>query len=328
VRTFPLEPTHGDLSALAQRRRLEECIEARGWTPAGIFEDRARGARSESRALRTLLSELHQLDKLVVVSLDRLVRSTQRAVKVLDRLRQAEVDLVSLDEGLDTSAETGKTVGRVLESLGRREPPLRWRQASGWGGAFLRSGFDPRTVIDVGVAAGTPALYEAFPAAYLVLIEPLREFEDDLRALTSQRRGEYVLTAVGNREGTAAMNINPDLLMSSLLERPTASVPLQQREVPITTLDELSRRQGWKPPFGLKLDVEGYEHQVLEGAARLLADTQFVIAELSVTVRFEGAFECAQVIDLMRSYGFRAADVLDAGKSSLGTRVDVLFTSR
>src|SRR5262245_52875429 len=37
-------------------------------------------------------------------------------------------------------------------------------------------GFTPRTVIDVGVARGTDDLYEAFPDAKHLLIEPLGEF--------------------------------------------------------------------------------------------------------------------------------------------------------
>ena len=37
-----------------------------------------------------------------------------------------------------------------------------------------RLGLAPATVIDVGVADGTRALYDTFPAAHLLLIEPLR----------------------------------------------------------------------------------------------------------------------------------------------------------
>ena len=36
--------------------------------------------------------------------------------------------------------------------------------------------FIPGTVIDVGVAWGTPDLYEAFPASKFYLVEPLKEF--------------------------------------------------------------------------------------------------------------------------------------------------------
>lgn len=47
-------------------------------------------------------------------------------------------------------------------------------------------GFNPKTVIDVGVATGTPPLYEAFPDAYFVLFEPTAEFEPNLHQITQK----------------------------------------------------------------------------------------------------------------------------------------------
>src|SRR5450755_65676 len=46
-------------------------------------------------------------------------------------------------------------------------------------------GFTPKSVIDIGVAWGTPDLYEAFPASKFYLIEPLKEFEPELKRLTT-----------------------------------------------------------------------------------------------------------------------------------------------
>ena len=42
------------------------------------------------------------------------------------------------------------------------------------------NGFNPYTIIDVGVAKGTPDLYDVFPDSFFYLIEPLKEFESDL----------------------------------------------------------------------------------------------------------------------------------------------------
>jgi hypothetical protein len=49
-------------------------------------------------------------------------------------------------------------------------------------------GFQPATVIDVGAAEGTPPLYAVFPKAPHVLVEPLREFEPQLKELTDRSR--------------------------------------------------------------------------------------------------------------------------------------------
>jgi hypothetical protein len=56
-------------------------------------------------------------------------------------------------------------------------------------------GFQPETIIDVGVARGTIDIYDAYPDAYYVLIEPVEEFKPDLVDLLKRLKGEYHLCA-------------------------------------------------------------------------------------------------------------------------------------
>jgi hypothetical protein len=83
--------------------------------------------------------------------------------------------------------------------------------------------------------------------------------------------------------------------------------------------------RAWSGPFGLKVDAEGYEHVVVEGASQLLTQTEFVIAETSVSDRFEGGARVDEFIALMRDHGFAVADLLSAGSGRLGAQADVLF---
>src|SRR5262245_6732413 len=80
-------------------------------------------------------------------------------------------------------------------------------------GAFeqlKRMGFRPRTVIDVGVAWGTPDLYAEFPEAEILLIEPQAEFEPWLKKICAESKGHYVLAAAGGEPGTAIFNVHPE----------------------------------------------------------------------------------------------------------------------
>jgi FkbM family methyltransferase len=195
----------------------------------------------------------------------------------------------------------------------------RRRERSGWRPDWLRRpGFTPQTVIDVGAAVGTPELYEAFPEAHLVLIEPLHECRDELERMLSTRRGERFEVAVGSDEGIATLHVDPEAPWVSSILRPTrphdGSAPVD-RAVPITTLDRLVEEHAWTGPFGLKLDAEGFELEILKGATRLLADTQFVIAEVSVVARFEGGYTFAEFVALMDKRGFALCDVLDGWKA-------------
>jgi FkbM family methyltransferase len=198
------------------------------------------------------------------------------------------------------------------------------RRASGWQPANLRKNFSPATLIDVGAAHGTPTLYEAFPDAYHVLIDPLQEYETSLKSWVERGNAEYVLAAIGDREEVVTISMDPQQLWgSSLLEAVGASPESQKRQIQMTTLDSLLSQRRWTGPYGLKIDTEGFEHKVIEGAADLLEQTQFVIAEVSVTKRFEGSYSFAEFIALMDECNFTPCDVLDGLKQS--REGDVVF---
>jgi FkbM family methyltransferase len=207
------------------------------------------------------------------------------------------------------------------------------RRHSGWRPPNLRKpGFAPTTIVDVGVANGTPSLYAAFPDAYCVLIEPLREFEQRLLERTRDRPGELVQAAAGARSGTATIEVDLESPFFSSVHAPRWRPPLpaastELRQVPVVTLDGLWEDRGWTPPFGLKIDTEGHELEVLEGSTRLLGETEFVIAEVSVAERFEGSYSFAEFVRFMDEQGFRLYDILFGRKVARGETlyIDAMF---
>jgi FkbM family methyltransferase len=172
-------------------------------------------------------------------------------------------------------------------------------------------------VVDVGVGKGTPQLYEAFPNAYHVLVEPLSEHEPRLREILDSYEGKYILTAVGASEQEAVMNVEPRRIsMSSILERADSTstgFQAERRPVPMTTLDRLMEEHGLQPPFGLKIDAEGLEYEVIQGATAFLRETQFVVAEVSVAKRFEKSYSFREFAELMDRNGFYLWDIMHIG---------------
>jgi FkbM family methyltransferase len=190
----------------------------------------------------------------------------------------------------------------------------------GWAPENLRKpGFAPATVVDVGAGPGTPNLYAAYPDAFHVMVEPLQEFAERLDERLTRRRGERLAVAAGDRAGTVTLHVNTSRpAMSSVYEvegLPPSAGPWEDREVPITTLDDLLAERGWEPPFGLKIDTEGNEDRVIRGATRFLADTQFVIAEVWAAERFRGSYGFAGFVRLMDERGFRLCDVIHVQRS-------------
>ena len=184
----------------------------------------------------------------------------------------------------------------------------------------------PKTIFDVGVHKGTRGLYAAFPDAYYVLVEPLRENRKAIKQILHDHRGEHIEAAAGSQPGTATINVEPQQrARSSFLNRAatTASGDVTEpREVPVCTLDGIVRDRALDEPFGLKIDTEGFELEVLAGARKVLASSQFVITETSIGKRFEERpYTAADLLTVLREHGFAVFDVLG------GTRryADLLF---
>ena len=190
----------------------------------------------------------------------------------------------------------------------------------------------PGTVVDVGAGHGTPELYKAFPHAYLVLFEPLAEYEEDLdRICRRHGRGHYVLSAVGAASERREILVDPSRLQSSsFFERSSltrSAADLQKRWVEVTTLDDWLAEQTLQEPFGLKIDTEGFELDVIKGASEFLKRTAFVIAEVSIRERFTGSYRFEEFIEAMSGNGFRVFDILHVMRPDRrGTRyADIAF---
>ncbi len=176
-----------------------------------------------------------------------------------------------------------------------------------------RLGFEPRTVIDVGIAYGTHVLYDAYPKAAYLLVEPLEEFKPCLDRIAQQYENvQYVIAAAGSQAGSRVINVHPDLSGSSfLLECEESNVNGKPRTVPTVILDEICRKKGLKGPYLIKIDVQGAELDVLAGATETLKDTDYVILEVTLFGTFLEGPQFYNIIDFMKVRGFAFYEVLD-----------------
>ena len=78
--------------------------------------------------------------------------------------------------------------------------------------ATLRAnGLTPQTVFDIGVAQGTPWLYDAFPDAFYYLVDPTRESLPHMRRWAQRLRAEVVNVALGASAGTAVIDVRDEI---------------------------------------------------------------------------------------------------------------------
>lgn len=174
-------------------------------------------------------------------------------------------------------------------------------------------GYYPELVIDVGAADGTPPLQKSFQNAFFFWIEPLKEFEPSLKKLEQSLRGQYVITAVGKNEGKVILNVHKDLHGSTLFkETDGESADGAPRQIPVTTLNSLAANYNWQQykKIILKVDVQGYELEVLKGAGDIFEQLDLIILEVSLFRFLQQAPDLYEVLEYMKSIGFVVYDIV------------------
>lgn len=203
---------------------------------------------------------------------------------------------------------------------------------------YLRSyGFSPDVVIDVGVENGTRWLYEAWPDAKLVLVDPLSESRERVAQCCAGRDFAFHNVALGATHDTMSLQVPETekgirLAMSSLLSRQGGIVGkftnVIKRDVKVVPLDELAA--AYPGRVGLKIDTEGFEGPVLEGGAVTLKRCDVVILEMSVTQRFAGVSPPSHLVRMLSDAGLEMRDILsiaDGPQPRAKPRyMDVMFT--
>jgi DNA invertase Pin-like site-specific DNA recombinase len=108
-------------------------LAAAGVGPNRVYTDKLSGTstREQRPGLAALLDYARPGDAIVVVGIDRLGRNAAEVMTTIRELRDRDIVLRSLREGIDTSNSTGRMVAGVLASLAELELELgRERRAA------------------------------------------------------------------------------------------------------------------------------------------------------------------------------------------------------
>jgi len=151
----------------------------------------------------------------------------------------------------------------------------------------------------------------------LIIIEPLPDaFAALQKKFGNHGRVELHNVAIGERESVETLKITRDTTGASLLqprEEMRAVIGsnwtiTSEVEVPMTTLDRLL--VGLSEVSLLKIDVQGYEKQVLAGAKQTLSKTKFLLVELNFMPQYDGGSWFGDVHEILtRDFGFFLANV-------------------
>jgi hypothetical protein len=123
--------------------------------------------------------------------------------------------------------------------------------------------------------------------------------------------GKYVCAAASSSVGEIVIHVHPEHLDGSsvLQEQMGAKFDGSPRTVSAITIDRIVEEERCKAPYVLKVDVQGTELDVLEGATQTMKLTELVLLEVSFFEFLKGSPQFYDVVAYMKQKGFVVYDI-------------------
>jgi FkbM family methyltransferase len=227
----------------------------------------------------------------------------------------------------------------------KRKNKLKGTPAAGLGLGYLeglellelikKDDFTTGVIFDIGANIGTWTLLakSLFPGAEIHGFEPLdnhiRKFRENVKGLSNAHIHSFCL---GSENKETKINVSSFSDSSSILD----ATPLEYEQFGIKKTGEETVivkkledviNQGLVPiPDIMKLDVQGYELEVLKGAGQYLDQIQYLIVEVSFKEYYQDQPLFLEIASYLNKYNFKTCAL---GQSTpLGQelgQIDVLF---
>lgn len=194
---------------------------------------------------------------------------------------------------------------------------------------LARLGFRPRFTVDIGAYEGewTKLCRAAFPDTRILMVEAQPGKAAHLRAVAASLGGDLDLasTLLGPDDG---LDVTFQEMETGSSVFPESSATVRQtRTMTTARLDTVLQGLGAPAVDFLKLDVQGYELEVLKGGSRALGQAEVVLLEASLLPVNAGAPPFEEFVAFMDGAGFRVFDFCGQGRRRDGVlwQVDLMF---
>jgi FkbM family methyltransferase len=203
------------------------------------------------------------------------------------------------------------------------------------------AGKNCKVIFDAGAHHGQTALtyYALFPDAEIFSFEPFPASYEQLKANTAahSQLKAYNL-ALGNASGYATFHVNASSQTNSLLQTDEGGAAtwgenllntVQTISVEAITIDDFVNREQVACIDILKLDTQGTEYQIIEGAAQTIAANKIklIYTEIITMPTYEGQKSFDEVLQLLRNKGFSLYNLYNFSHTPAGKlrQVDAIF---
>ena len=144
-----------------------------------------------------------------------------------------------------------------------------------------------KTIIDVGSNKGQFSILakSLFPEVNIFSFEPQIKYLNLQKTILGRKRIKYFNFGLGNTKTKKFFYITHREDSSSFLEPTQIKMDKYKtkkiEKISIKKLDEIIKKSEIKRPSIMKLDVQGYELEVLKGSKNLLKYIDFIVTEIS-----------------------------------------------
>jgi len=179
--------------------------------------------------------------------------------------------------------------------------------------------FIPKHIVDVGANHGTwtREALKYFPAAYYTLLEPQQQMKESIKdILQTNPKVNFHAIGAGNTDGTFLFTIvERDDSCSFLYTKDEAKAKgYAQVEVPVVMLNTFLPKINLPNPDIIKIDAEGLDIKVLEGANSFFGVTEIFMVEAGVMNKSIDN-NVLKVISYMDEKGYRLFDITDLNRT-------------
>jgi FkbM family methyltransferase len=203
------------------------------------------------------------------------------------------------------------------------------------------NGFSPTVILDIGANAGewSRVAADVFASSRILMFDGDPENEPALHNTVREigTRSSYSLCLLGPEKKDEVTFYRPEAgtTGSSVLPEMT-SYDKEAIRLPMDTLDGRTdmaslSKAGLGAPLLMKLDVQGFELEILKGGKRTLQAAEVVIMEASLLPYNEGAPLFADVVAFMHQEGFAVYDFCGQNRRESDHalfQTDVVFARR
>ncbi len=172
-----------------------------------------------------------------------------------------------------------------------------------------KRGLTATNILDVGAYEGwfSEQISLVYPDSFFYLIEPLEEMQSHMVDFCKRHeQSKYFKHAVGSSNTVKTLRVADDLACSSLFE--VQSRNEKGQEVSVITVDSLIKDNQIQIPEIVKIDVQGYELEVLKGAYELYGKTELFIIEVSLQKKEEHFPLIGDIIAFMSNQNYVVYD--------------------